>query len=146
MSNLEEYKTITCVPHKANAQLLMKTRCNQGFDLKSVEEYEIAPGERKIVDTGLIINFPDGYFGLIWPRSGLAVKNGIDVLAGVIDSSYRGVVGVVLINHGDKSYFVEKGDRVAQLIIQREVEVEFEWGLMIEDTNRGDKGFGSSGK
>jgi dUTP pyrophosphatase len=119
-----------------------------GADLYSVEDVVIQPLERKIVSTGIRIKIPEGYYGRIAPRSGLAVKQGVDVLAGVIDSNYTGEIKVVLLNT-DKSntFFVKAGDRIAQLII--EDHFNFDFVEVVEDlevTDRGDKGFGSSGK
>lgn len=113
------------------------------------ENTAIFPGERKLLTTGLKMQIPEGYVGLIWPRSGLAVKNGIDTLAGVIDSSYRGVVQVVLINHSDRAIEIEKGQRIAQILIQpislesfEEVSSE-EFDSLV--STRGEGGFGSTG-
>lgn len=108
----------------------------------------IQPLERKTISTGLRLEIPEGYYGRVAPRSGLAAKNGIDVLAGVVDSGYRGEVNVVLHNT-DKSntFFVQPGDRIAQIIIERHYNMEFvEVVDELSDTSRGDGGFGSSGK
>ena len=89
---------------------------------------------------------PERHVGLIWPRSGLAFKHGIDTLAGVVDSDYRGEIRIVLMNHGDKDFPVKKGDRVAQLLVQK---IEFLACVETEtlpETVRGDMGFGSSGR
>ena len=79
-----------------------------------------------LVDTGIRLALPDGHVGLIWPRSGMAVKHGIDCGAGVIDSQYRGEVKVLLFNHSDGEYFIQQGDRIAQLLIQKVETVEFQ--------------------
>lgn len=119
---------------------------NNGWDLFSIEEVTILPGERVLINTGLRCDFPDGLFGLIKPRSGLAVKNGADVLAGVIDTIYRGEIKVCLINlDREEIITLPIGSKIAQMIIQREIEVEFGWVNTISETNRGEKGFGSSG-
>lgn len=106
----------------------------------------LKPGNRALLPTGLAFAIPDGKVGLIWPRSGLAAKHGIDSLAGVIDSSYRGEVHVALINHGQKDFEIHDGDRIAQLIIQ-DIDLS---GLVevseLDDTDRGAGGFGSSGR
>lgn len=128
-----------------DVKLPRKDKGNNGWDLSSIEEVSLDPGERALVNTGLVCNFPDGIYGLIWPRSGLAVKNGIDVLAGLIDSSYRGEIKVALINHSDLPITLPVGSKIAQMIIQREVEVEFDFVNSVHETERGDKGFGSSG-
>jgi len=129
------------VPFRANPT-------DAGADLYSVEDCIIQPLERKVVATGIRIKIPDGYYGRIAPRSGLAVKQGVDVLAGVVDSGYIGEIKVVLLNT-DKSntFFVKEGDKIAQLII--EDHFNFDFVEVVEDleaTDRGDKGFGSSGK
>jgi dUTP pyrophosphatase len=84
--------------------------------------------------------------GLVWPRSGLALRHGIDTLAGVIDSDYRGEVRVVLVNHGEEPFRVSRGDRVAQLLVQRVERVGFVAAPAIGETDRGDGGFGSTGR
>jgi dUTP pyrophosphatase len=118
-----------------------------GADLFSIEKQVIQPLERKLISTGIAIEIPEGYYGRIAPRSGLAIKNGIDVLAGVVDSEYRGEIKIVLYN-GDKSnsFFVEPGDRIAQLIIERHYNFEFvEVVEELSNTDRGAGGFGSTG-
>jgi len=105
----------------------------------------ISAGERVIVPTGIQMAIPEGYVGLVWDRSGLAAKHSLHCLAGVIDSGYRGEVGVVMINLGKEDFLVEKNMRIAQILIQpvelpSVVEVED-----LDDTTRGDGGFGSTG-
>ena len=116
-----------------------------GCDIHATESGTIYPGERKLISTGLTIAINPGTAGIIKPHSGLAVKFGIDVLAGVIDSSYRGEVKVLLINHGDRFYEYEYWDRIAQLIVVPCFTGIFEQAEM-DETERGDNGFGSSGK
>jgi dUTP pyrophosphatase len=89
---------------------------------------------------------PEGYAGLIWPRSGTAVKAGLDVLAGVVDSGYRGEVCVVLQNHSDTDYTIKKGDRAAQMLIQKVGCVTVLLVSSLDETDRGTGGFGSTGK
>jgi dUTP pyrophosphatase len=84
--------------------------------------------------------------GLVWPRSGLAVRHGIDTLAGVIDSDYRGEVRVVLVNHGDEPFRIARGDRVAQLLVQRVERAAFTAVASVDETDRGAGGFGSTGR
>ncbi len=117
-----------------------------GADLRSSSAVEIAPGARAAVPTGLRLQIPPGHVGLVWPRSGLAVRHGIDTLAGVVDSDYRGEVRVVLVNHGDAPFRIEKGDRVAQLLVQRVERAAFAAVATIDETERGEGGFGSSGR
>ncbi len=117
-----------------------------GCDLSSTEFYILKPGERKLFKTGLSIAIPSGLYGRVAPRSGLAYKSGIDVMAGVIDEDYRGEIGVILINLGqeDKTIFV--GDKIAQLIFENYTRVEFAEVSDLDDTARGADGFGSTGR
>jgi dUTP diphosphatase len=117
-----------------------------GADLRASEEMVIAPGGRAAVPTAVHLEIPTGHVGLIWPRSGLAVRHGIDTLAGVIDSDYRGEVRVVLINHGEAPFRIAPGDRIAQLLIQRVERATFGAAEALDDTERGDGGFGSTGR
>jgi len=115
-----------------------------GYDLCSAEDCEIAPGKRSLVKTGLSFTVPDGTYGRIAPRSGLAMK-GVNVLAGVIDQDYTGEVGVILINHNDEPFMVKVGDRVAQLIMEKIETPDVEEVEELEATERGEGGFGSTG-
>ncbi len=107
---------------------------------------EIPAGGRAAVPTGVRVQIPPGHVGLVWPRSGLAVRHGIDTLAGVIDSDYRGEVRVVLANHGEEGFTISPGDRVAQLLIQRVERASFVPSSSLDDTARGEGGFGSTGR
>ena len=98
-----------------------------------------------VFHTGLAMEIPEGYVGLIWPRSGLAVKNGIDVFAGVIDSGYRGEIKVCLYNSSDWNVDFKAGERIAQIIIQKLEYVEMLEVEHLQDSSRGEGGFGSSG-
>jgi dUTP pyrophosphatase len=117
-----------------------------GADLRASEALVIGPGARAAVPTGLRVAIPRGHVGLVWPRSGLAVRHGIDTLAGVVDSDYRGEVKVVLVNHGDEPFEIAAGDRVAQLLVQRVERAAFRAASQIEETARGEGGFGSTGR
>lgn len=117
-----------------------------GADLRASEAVEIPPGGRAAVPTALRLQIPPGHVGLVWPRSGLAVRHGIDTMAGVVDSDYRGEVRVVLVNHGDEPFRVARGDRVAQLLLQRVERASFAAVASIDDTGRGAGGFGSTGR
>lgn len=117
-----------------------------GADLRASEAVEIGPGQRAAVPTAVRLQIPPGHVGLVWPRSGLAVRHGIDTLAGVIDSDYRGEVRVVLVNHGDEPFRVERGDRVAQLLVQAVERATFVAAASIDETDRGRGGFGSTGR
>ncbi len=131
-----------------------------GYDLYSCVYKRLNSMERAVIPTGICVEIPEGFYGRIAPRSGLAVKNGIDVLAGVIDSGYRGQVGVVLINlamqleltqaditfEPSSSFDIHPGDRIAQLIIEKHHSVEWEERDILEkQTERSQKGFGSTG-
>ena len=118
-----------------------------GADLKSAEHVVIGSREHKLVKTGVSIALPDGYVGLVHPRSGLALKHGITVLntPGTIDSGYRGEIGVILYNTGFEPFEVNVGDRIAQLVIQKFETAEFELVDVLNETERGEGGFGSSG-
>ena len=121
-----------------------------GYDLRSVERVELAPGARALVKTGISVAIPEGYAGLVLPRSGLAVRHGISLVntPGLIDSGYRGEILVSLINHDrEEAFLVERGARIAQLVLVRAAtalfsEVEF---LEAATDGRGEGGFGSSG-
>jgi dUTP pyrophosphatase len=116
-----------------------------GLDLYSIEEVVLQPGARAAVRTGLSIAIPRGFYGRVAPRSGLAVNYGLDVLAGVIDSDYRGEIVCALVNHGQKSLTLEAGQRMAQLIIQAIITPEPAWTDSLDETARGAGGFGSTG-
>lgn len=105
----------------------------------------LVPGERRLIKTGIAIAVPLGCYGRIAPRSGLAYKSGIDVMAGVIDSDYRGDVGVILINHGHANFHVSHGDRIAQLIIEMMLPSLVVEQSSLPESIRGDNGFGSTG-
>jgi dUTP pyrophosphatase len=116
-----------------------------GYDLTALERCVVPAGSWAKVPTGLALGIPEGFYGRIAPRSGLAVNSGIDVFAGVIDPDYRGEVQVVLMNHGSWPLWVDPGDRIAQLILERVgllpvLEVE-----ELGETQRGKGGFGSTG-
>jgi len=119
-----------------------------GADLYSLHAVNILPGEYKLVSTGIAMAIPQGYVGLIHPRSGLAAKHGITVLnaPGTIDAGYRGEIKVLLINHSNEVYFIARAERIAQLVIQKVENVIFEPVDELDATERGIGGFGSSGK
>ncbi|XP_036298831.1 deoxyuridine 5'-triphosphate nucleotidohydrolase, mitochondrial isoform X4 [Pipistrellus kuhlii] len=117
-----------------------------GYDLYSAYDYTIPPMEKTLVKTDIQIALPSGCYGRVAPRSGLAAKHFIDVGAGVIDEDYRGNLGVVLFNFGKEKFEVKKGDRIAQLICERIFYPEIEEVQVLDDTERGSGGFGSTGK
>ncbi|CAK1545684.1 unnamed protein product [Leptosia nina] len=116
-----------------------------GYDLKSAYDYIVPARGKELVKTDLQIELPSECYGRVAPRSGLAVKNFIDVGAGVIDEDYRGNVGVVLFNHSDQDFIVKKGDRIAQLICERVYYPKLVEVSNLTETIRGDGGFGSTG-
>jgi dUTP pyrophosphatase len=116
-----------------------------GADLCAVEQLSIPPMSRRIVSTGICLEIPEGFYARIAPRSGLAAKHGIDVLAGVCDSSYRGEIKVVLLNTDpEKEFHITYGDKIAQLIIEQHFNFPLVESEELSSTIRGNKGFGSS--
>jgi dUTP pyrophosphatase len=139
MIKVKKHHELAKLPSRSNTT-------DAGADLYSVEEIQIAPLSRAIVGTGISIEIPDNTYGRIAPRSGLAAKYGIDVLAGVVDSEYRGEIKVVLYNTDKQKMFkVNIGDRIAQLIIESCQILEIIETNNINDTSRSNNGFGSSG-
>jgi len=140
---------MTCVKVQAEAGALAPEYASAGAagaDLRASAAVTIPPAGRAAVPTGLRVEIPPGHVGLVWPRSGLAVRHGIDTLAGVIDSDYRGEVKVVLVNHGEEAFTVAPGDRIAQLLIQEVERATFLGAPDLESTGRGSGGFGSTGR
>lgn len=117
-----------------------------GLDIYAVECATLRPGVHAVLPTGVHVEIPGGYVGLIWPRSGLAAKHGIDTLAGVVDASYRGEIKVSIINHGHEDFEIKPGDRIAQMLIQPVMGWECQQVDELSDTERGEQGFGSSGR
>lgn len=116
------------------------------YDIFSNEEFTIAPKGKYLFSTGISMAIPSGHYGRVAPRSGLATKHFIDVGAGVIDEDYRGEVKVLLFNFGEDGYLVGKGDRIAQLILERISTPKIEEVEELDSTIRGEGGFGSTGK
>lgn len=116
-----------------------------GLDLVSIEDFTIGPKQRISARTGLAVAIPIGYYGRVAPRSGLAAKNGLDVLAGVIDSDYRGEIGCLLYNTGDEPINLAAGSKICQLIIEQIITPTAVWAEELDDTVRGAGGFGSTG-
>jgi dUTP pyrophosphatase len=117
-----------------------------GYDLASAEYVNIPPRGHKLIKTDLAIAVPENTYGRIAPRSGLAYKYALDVLAGVIDADYRGNVGVILFNHSDQIFMVQKGDRIAQLILEKIETPEITQVENLPESVRGQGGFGSTGQ
>lgn len=116
-----------------------------GYDLCSAEDTIVPAASRKMVRTDLAIAIPADHYGRIAPRSGLATKKGIDIGAGVIDSDYRGAVGLCIVNNGSTDFEIKCGDRVAQLLLERVDIPDVQIVDQLDDTERGGKGFGSTG-
>jgi dUTP pyrophosphatase len=117
-----------------------------GLDFYSYEEHTLQPGDTYTFKTGIAMEIPEGYGGFIWDRSGLSSKSAIEKMAGVIDPDYRGDVGVVLHNTKKESYTVSKGDKIAQMVIQKVEKVNIVEVKELSETQRGSGGFGSTGK
>lgn len=116
-----------------------------GMDLYSVEDIVIQPGERRSVPTGIAIALPDGYVSLVWDKSGVSHKFGMKTLGGVLDSGYRGEYLIGLVNLGQEPFEIKKGQKVAQLLIQKVEHPEIEVVDELDETSRGTGGFGSTG-
>jgi len=121
------------------------SRASAGLDLYSIEAVSLAPGQRAIVRTGLAIAIPEGYYGRLAPRSGLATRKGLDVLAGVIDADYRGEIGCLLHNTGEEGIELVENSKICQLIVEKIVIPQAVWVDDLDDTERGPGGFGSTG-
>jgi len=141
---------VTQLPHGKGLPLpAYATQASAGADLLAAVEQaiELAPGARAMVPTGLAIALPAGYEAQVRPRSGLAAKHGVTVLnsPGTIDADYRGEVGVILINHGDQAFTIERGMRIAQMIIAPVSTAAWHEVADLDETARGAGGFGSTG-
>jgi dUTP pyrophosphatase len=119
-----------------------------GADLTAAEDVDLAPGERAVVRTGVAVALPDGYAGFVHPRSGLAAKHGVTLVnaPGTFDSGYRGEIKVILLNTDPhQAVSLRRGDRIAQLVVQRVENATFREVPVLPDSARGDNGFGSTG-
>lgn len=135
---IQKLRSDATVPTRGSSQAA-------GSDLYSVETIEINPGDRAIIPTGIAMSISTDVYARIAPRSGLAAKNGIDVLAGVVDSDYRGEIKVILVNLGKDRFIVKSGDRIAQIIFERIKIPLFSEVNKLTETTRNAKGFGSTG-
>jgi dUTP pyrophosphatase len=124
------------------------TAGSAGLDLRADEPVALAPGERRLVPTGLAVEIPPGHEGQVRPRSGLALRLGVGMVnaPGTIDSDYRGEVGVILVNHGREPVSFARGERIAQLVIAPVAHAELELVEELAGSDRGHGGFGSTGK
>lgn len=129
---------------------LYMTTHSAGMDLYAdlAEDAILQPGERLLVPTGIAIALPDGYEAQIRPRSGLALKHGISLVnsPGTIDADYRGEIAVIAINHGSEPFIVRRGERIAQMVVARFSRVEWLESDELESTQRGEGGFGHTGR
>ena len=118
-----------------------------GLDLYAAETVTLAPGARALVGTGIAVAIPPGYAGLVLPRSGLALRHGVTILnaPGLVDAGYRGEVKALLVNHGEVPVTLVRGDRIAQLVVQRVERVTLEPADALQPSARGAGGFGSTG-
>ena len=138
------------LPHNADLPLpAYESAAAAGMDLPAAVEQELtlAPGERALVPTGFAIALPDGYEAQVRPRSGLAARNGITVLntPGTVDADYRGEVKVILANLGNEDFTIERGMRIAQMVIAPVVQAVWQEADSLPETTRGEGGFGSTG-
>lgn len=119
-----------------------------GLDLRASEFVTLEPGERRLVPTGLAVAIPEGHAGFVLPRSGLAMHKGVTVLnaPGLIDSGYRGELKVLLINHGAEAVSIDRGERIAQLVVQPVARARLVEEERLPDSARGEGGFGSTGR
>jgi len=133
--------------HRDAIPPVYSTESAAGADLRSIDYYNIPPGQWRLVKTGLAIALPEGTEAQVRPRSGLALKHGITVLnaPGTIDSDYRGEIGALLINHGHDTFSIAPGDRIAQLVIAHVSTAAFQEVEELSETERGEGGFGSTG-
>ncbi len=139
------------IVNRSNNELpAYSTKMSAGMDLRAFlpEPEVLKPLERKLIPTGLYVEIPEGYEAQIRPRSGLALKKGITVLnsPGTIDADYRGEVGIILINLSNEDFVIESGERICQMIIASHETVQWNLVEKLEDTIRGEGGFGHTGK
>lgn len=141
--------TIKIINTSGHALPNYETIASAGMDLRAniSEPIEIKPLQRQIIKTGLFLELPIGYEAQVRPRSGLAAKNGVTVLnsPGTIDADYRGEIAVILVNLSDKTFVIENGERIAQMIISKHERAEWQLVEELSETSRGAGGFGSTG-
>jgi dUTP pyrophosphatase len=133
---------------KLDPKSVLPTRGSQsaaGLDLYSIEAFTLNPKERRLIRTGLAVAIPEGFYGRVAPRSGLATHKGIDVLAGVIDADYRGEIGCLLYNAGENAVDLPAQAKICQLIIEKIITPTAVWIDGLSNTSRGSGGFGSTG-
>ena len=138
------------LPHGADLALpAPATDMSAGVDLVAAvtDPVVLEPGRRALIPTGIAIQLPGGFEAQVRPRSGLAVKHGVTILnsPGTIDTDYRGEIGVILINHGEEPFTVTRGMRIAQMVVQPVIGAQWSEVDALDETDRGDGGFGSTG-
>ncbi len=121
-------------------------KTDAGMDLYTTEKIILKPNQKTAAPTGIAMQIPEGYVGLVWDKSGIGIMRGVKTLGGVIDAGYRGEVLVGLINLSDEKQIFKAGDKVAQILIQKIEEPEIKEVTELEKADRGEKGFGSTGK
>ena len=140
---------VSIINRSHHARPSYSTPLSAGMDIRAnlEEPITLQPGERRLIPTGIFIALPEGYEAQIRPRSGLALKHGITVLnsPGTIDADYRGEVGIILINHSDKAFIIEDGERVGQMVVAQYSRVEWNETDSLDETERGAGGFGHTG-
>ena len=136
IKKLKEAATLPSFAHDTDA----------GMDLHASEVVTLAAGERATVPTGIAMQIPEGHVGLIWDKSGIGIKQGIKVMGGVVDAGYRGEVMIGMKNLSDEAYTFEVGDKVAQMLIQKVNQPEIEVVDSLDDSDRADGAFGSTGR
>jgi dUTP pyrophosphatase len=136
VKKLDRDVVLPCYAHPGDA----------GMDLYCSEDFVLNPGESAKIKSGVALEIPDGYVGLVWDRSGLSINSSLKTLGGVIDSGYRGEVMVGMINLGKEKYIFKKGDKIAQVLIQKIERVQISEVSELGDSSRGEDGFGSTGK
>ncbi|MBR6757693.1 MAG: dUTP diphosphatase [Bacteroidaceae bacterium] len=141
--------TVSIINRSHHALPSYSTPLSAGMDIRANldEAITLQPGERRLIPTGLFIALPEGYEAQIRPRSGLAIKYGITVLnsPGTIDADYRGEIGIILINHSDKAFVIEDGERVGQMVVAQYSRVQWAETDSLDETERGAGGFGHTG-
>lgn len=136
IKKLREDATVPVYAHEKDA----------GLDLYAAQDTTIPPGERVLIGTGIAIEIPDGFVGLVWDKSGIANNHGLKTLGGVIDAGYRGEVKVGIINLSTTDYLLNAGHKIAQILIQKVEHMNIREVAELSHTVRGDGGFGSTGK
>ena len=136
---IKKLNSLAKIPHYAHPT-------DAGLDLCTVEKKVVPAGGRATIPTGLAFEIPEGFVGLVWDKSGLAWKQGLTSLSGVLDAGYRGELFLCLLNTTTEDYVFNVGDKVAQLLIQPVVQVEIKEATTLTDSSRGEGGFGSTGK